>query len=145
MRLQADHAVDDVRAGLLQMLRPLDVVRLVEARLDFDDGGDLLAVDRRLAQRRDDGRVAARAVQRDLDREHLRIARGALHQFDDRLEAVVGVMQEHVALAQRLEDVRRRGRPSLKIGTNGRSFSRAKASLAKSGSRCVMLSGPRTL
>ena len=43
VRLQADEAVDDVDAGLLQRLRPLDVRLLVEARLQLDERDDLLA------------------------------------------------------------------------------------------------------
>ena len=41
--LQADDAVDDVDAGLLELAGPADVVDLVEAGLDLDDGEDLLA------------------------------------------------------------------------------------------------------
>ncbi|MEY9487737.1 hypothetical protein RKD26_003531 [Streptomyces calvus] len=43
MRLEADQAVDDVAAGLLQLARPLDVGVLVEAGLDLDQDEDLLA------------------------------------------------------------------------------------------------------
>src|SRR6185369_6450988 len=35
----ADEAVDDVHAGFLELARPLDVARFVEARAQFDDGG----------------------------------------------------------------------------------------------------------
>ena len=44
VRLQAEKAVDDVNAGLLERARPLDVALLVEARLELDDGRHLLAV-----------------------------------------------------------------------------------------------------
>ena len=44
VRLQAEEAVDDVHAALLERARPLDVALLVEARLELDDGGHLLAV-----------------------------------------------------------------------------------------------------
>ena len=43
MRLQTNEAVDDVNARLLKTLRPLDVVLLVESRLQLDERGNLLA------------------------------------------------------------------------------------------------------
>ena len=71
--LEADEAVDHVHAGVLQRARPLDVGRLVEARLQLDDRGHLLAVLGGADQRPDDRRVGAGAVQRLLDRQHVRI------------------------------------------------------------------------
>ena len=47
VRLQADDAVGDVDARVLEPLRPADVRLLVEARLQLDDAHDLLAVARR--------------------------------------------------------------------------------------------------
>ena len=46
VRLEADEAVDDLDAGLLHAPRPADVLLLVEARLQLDDDGDLLAAAR---------------------------------------------------------------------------------------------------
>ena len=37
-------AVDDVASGLLEALRPFDIVALVEARAQLEQRGDLLAV-----------------------------------------------------------------------------------------------------
>ena len=74
MRLQSDHAVDDVRAGFLEAASPLNVGRFIETRAQFHDGRDLFAGGGGVDQRFDDGRIAARAIKRDLDREHLRIA-----------------------------------------------------------------------
>ena len=48
--LQAQQAVDDVYAFALQRSRPLDVALLVEARLELDQRGDLLAVFDRFQQ-----------------------------------------------------------------------------------------------
>ena len=52
--LQLDEAVDDLHAGPLQIARPFDVGRLVEARLQFHQRGDGFARIRRLDQRADD-------------------------------------------------------------------------------------------
>ena len=54
VRLEAEHAVHDVRAGLLQLVRELDVRLLVEARPQLDDDRDVLAGLRGLDQRADD-------------------------------------------------------------------------------------------
>jgi hypothetical protein len=56
-------------------------------------------------ERFDNGRVAARAIERDLDREHLRVLRGALDEFDDWIEALVRMMQEHVLFAHHFKNV----------------------------------------
>ena len=75
VRFQPDHAIDDVGAGFFESPRPLDIRRLIEARAQFHDRGDLFSCLGRINQRLNDGRIAARTVKRDLDREHLRILR----------------------------------------------------------------------
>ena len=54
VRLQSDHAVDDMRARFLQAARPLDVGRFVKTRPQFDQRGDLFAGAGRVDQRLDD-------------------------------------------------------------------------------------------
>ena len=111
MRLQADDAVNDMRARFLEPAGPLNVGGFIKAGAQFDQGGDLLAGGRRVHERFHDGRIAAGPIKRDLDRQHLRILRGVLDEFDDRIEAFVRMMQEHVLFAHHLEDfgVRRQG------------------------------------
>ena len=112
--LQADEAVDDVAAGLLQLARPLDVGLLVEAGLDLDEDEDLLAGLGGVDQRVDDRGVARGPVQRLLDREDVRVGRGLLQEgLHGGGEGVVRVVQQHVAFAQRGEDVRRGRRLDL--------------------------------
>src|SRR6185436_19409290 len=48
--LQAGQSVRDVNAVALQRSRPVEVVDLVEARLQFDEDGDLLAALHGLSQ-----------------------------------------------------------------------------------------------
>ena len=76
MRLQSDHAVNDMRARFFQAARPLDVGRFIESRAQLDQRGDLFAGIGGVDQGRDDGGIAARAVKGDLEREDLRIIRG---------------------------------------------------------------------
>ncbi len=119
VRLQPDQAVDHVAAGLLQLAGPLDVGLLVEARLDLDQDQHLLAGLRRVDQRVDDRRVPGGPVQRLLDRQHVRVGGGLLQEGLHRGgEAVERVVQQHVPLAHRGEDVRLRGR--LDIGQAAR-------------------------
>ena len=71
--LQPDQAVDHVAAGVLELARPADVGLLVEAGLDLDDHQHLLAGLGRVDEGVDDRGVARGAVERLLDREHVRV------------------------------------------------------------------------
>jgi hypothetical protein len=75
VRLEPDDAVGDVDADLLEPPRPADVGGLVEARLELHEHGNLLAVARGVDEVLNDVALGGRAVQRHLDREHLRIHR----------------------------------------------------------------------
>ena len=103
--LEADEAVDDVHAGVLQRARPLDVGGLVEAGLELDDRRDLLAVLGGADQRADDRRVGAGAVERLLDGEHVGIVGRLGDELDHVLERLVRVLQQDVALGDDPEDV----------------------------------------
>ena len=104
--LQADHAVDDVDAGLLQRAGLDDVVLLVEPGLELDQGRDLLAVLGGAGQGVDDRVVVGGPVERLLDRQDLRVVGRLLDELDDRAERLVRVMDQDVLLADRGEDVR---------------------------------------
>ncbi len=95
MRLERGLPVDDVHAGLLEGLGPVDVHALVKARLELDQSDRLLAALGRVDQSRDERRVVARAVHGLLDREHVRIRDGLLDEALDRGgEGVVGVVHQ---------------------------------------------------
>ena len=114
VRLEPDDAVDDVDARVLELAGPRDVGLLVEAGLDLHQGQHLLAGLGGVDERVDDGAVPAGPVQRLLDRQHVRVGGGLL---EERLhrggEAVVGVVQQHVAPAEGAEDVAGLGRLHL--------------------------------
>jgi hypothetical protein len=103
VRLQADHAVDDLRPDCLEPLGPIDVGLLVEARLQLDHRHHFLAavgrVDQQVHQRRD----AAGAVDRLLDREHRRIEHRLAQELDHRLERLERLVQEQLALPDAIE------------------------------------------
>ena len=99
VRLQADEAEDDVHAGLLQLARPDDVAFLVEAGLQLDDGGHLLAVVGGALQGPHDRRIAAGAIQRLLDGQHALVVGRRLDEIDDVAERLVGMMDQDVAIA----------------------------------------------
>ena len=83
VRLERRRSVRDVDAEILEPARPGDVVRLVEPRLELDEHRDLLAALRRLDERVDDRRVARRAIERQLDREHVVVFGGRLEKALD--------------------------------------------------------------
>ena len=92
-------------ARLLQLLGPVDVVLLIKTRLQLHQNRHLLAVVRRLGQRRHNGRVAADAVQRLLDGQHLRVTGRAAHKPHHRVKALVGMVQENVPFADVGENI----------------------------------------
>lgn len=105
--LVADHAVHDMCADGFELRRPVDVGFLVEAREQLDDDGHFLAVARGFHQRVHQRRVGAGAVDRLLDRDDARVFRGLLQQFEHGLEAFVRVVQQDVAVVDRVEHRRR--------------------------------------
>ena len=108
VRLEADQAVDDVRAGALQLAGPDDVRLLVEAGLDLDEDHDLLAAFGGADERLDQRRVAGRAVERLLDRQDVGIVGGLGDEpLDRRRERLVRVVDQDVAGADGREHVRR--------------------------------------
>ena len=104
VRLDADQAIDHVDALVFERSRPLDVTLFVEARLELEQHGDLFAVARRLEQRGHRRGVAADAVERHLDGQHVGVVGRAFEPVDDRLERVVRAVDEDVVLADRGED-----------------------------------------
>ena len=110
VRLEADHSVDDVDAGALELAGPGDVGLLVEAGLDLHDGDDLLAGLGGLDEGVHDRGVAGGAVEGLLDGQDLGVGGGLGHELlDGGGEGVVGVVQQDVVLAHGGEDVRRGG------------------------------------
>jgi hypothetical protein len=119
-----------VHAVALERARPGDVVRLVEARLQLDQHRHLLARLRRVGQRAHDRRVAARPVQRGLDRQHLRVLGRLLEEPLDRgRERVERVVDQQVALADQVEHrprrARRHRRRAVRVVGSARARSRS--------------------
>ena len=103
--LQLDEAVDDLRAGALEIARPADVGLLVEARLELDQRRHRLARFGRLDQRAHDRAVGRGAIERLLDRHDIGIARRLVEELHDHVERFVGVMDDEVLLPDRGETV----------------------------------------
>ena len=96
--------VDDVAAGFLEALRPLDVVRLVEAGAQLEQRRDLLAVFRGGDQRLGQVRLAGQAVQGDFDGDDARVVCGLAQKLHEGVHRLVGVGQEHLALGNLADD-----------------------------------------
>ena len=100
----ADYAVDDVCAGFFEALRPVDVGFFIETRHQLNHYGHRLAIARGLDQQFHHHRLRAGAIDRLLDGDHLRIVGRLRDEVDDRLERLVGMMQQNVAAADAIED-----------------------------------------
>src|SRR6266705_2733265 len=69
MRLQTNYTIDHVSPGFFQAPGPLNIGRLIEAGAQFDNGGDLFSSGGRVDERLDNGRIAARPIKSDFNRE----------------------------------------------------------------------------
>ena len=106
MGLEGDQAVDDLHPGLLEGAGPADVGLLVEARLELDHRGDLLAGLGGADQGGHDGAVVAGPVEGLLDGQHVGVLGGQGHERLHRgREGLVRVVDQDVALGEHGEDV----------------------------------------
>src|SRR3990167_7253986 len=101
--LVADHAVDDVRADLLQARGPIEIWFLVEPRHELHHHGHFLALACGVDQDLHQLGGGAGAVHRLLDRDHLRVVGGGADEVDHRQERLERVVQQEVLLLQHLE------------------------------------------
>ena len=114
--LQADHAVGDMHARLLQAGGPLDVVLLVKAGLQLQHHRHLLAVPRRSDERLDHPGTARGPVQGHLDRPHLGVtARFAQKPFHRGDKGLVGMLDEHRAVVADLPEDARAAHRQLRV------------------------------
>ena len=119
--LESCQTIDDVAARMLKLTRPDNVIFLVETGFEFDQDCNLLAVFSRLCQGSDDGRIAAHTVESLFDGQDLGVTCGLGNKVDDRLEGLVGVMHENIALADLFENITsgRQTRDLLRLGIAG--------------------------
>ena len=105
MNLQPQQPIDNMHPGALHRLGPDDIVLLIEAGLQFHDRRHLLTLLAGVNERLHNGRVAANAVESLLNRQHMRVFGGSLDKVNYRREGVVGVMQQHIALTDRVKNI----------------------------------------
>ena len=101
MRLQFDEAEHHLRAGAFEIARPAYIGGLVEARLEFDEGGHRLAGFRRLDEGAHDRTVGGGAIERLLDRDDIGIGRRLVQELDHDVEGFVRVMDDEILLLDR--------------------------------------------
>ena len=101
---QTRHAVDDVGAHLGEVFAEFNVVFLIEARLDFHQCRDLLAVVGCTFQRGDDGAVVGDAVKGLFDGEYIGVVGGFIEQAHHRVEAVEGVVHQNILAGNHIKD-----------------------------------------
>ena len=103
--LELDEAEHHLGAGAFEVARPADVALLVEPRLELDQRGHRLAPLGGLAQSRHGRRILAGAVERLLDRHHVRVLRRLAQEAHHHVEALIGVVDDDVLLPDRREAV----------------------------------------
>jgi hypothetical protein len=92
-----------VDAGLLHLAGPGDIIGLIEPGFQLDEDRDLLFVAGGSDEGVEERRIPAGAIEGHLNREDLRIHGSLLEKRDDGLKTFVGMVQEDVVLADRLE------------------------------------------
>ena len=98
--------MDNVDAGALECTRPANVPLLVKACGHLDERHCLLALLGGHGERRNDRSIATGAIDRVLDREHIRISNRLLYEaLDGGGEGFVGMMHEDVGLTNLREHV----------------------------------------
>src|SRR6185295_12415202 len=103
MSLESNQPIDNVHTRAFEAPRPFDVALLIEAGLELDQHRDLLTAFACIDQRLHDGRRRPGAIQSHLDGLHGRIAGSRAYEVNHRSERVVGMMNEHVLLADHIE------------------------------------------
>ena len=99
MRFPADEPEYGVDPRFLHLPRPVDVVLLVEPGLQLYDRRHLFAIFGSPPQRPDDRGVLPDPVKRLLDGEYIGILGCRVQKIHDHGKRIVGVVQEHVPLA----------------------------------------------
>src|SRR5271165_676859 len=105
MGLELDEAIDDLRAGSLQIPGPADVGLFVKARLQFDQRGDGLARFRRVDEGSHDRAVGRGAIERLLYCDHIGIVRRLIEELDDDVERFVRMMDDEIFLPNRCKAI----------------------------------------
>lgn len=83
-----------------------DVIRFIEARLDFHEDSDLLAVLCCFFERLDDRRGGSHAVQGLLDGKNIGVSCCRSDEIDDRVfKGFIGQMHEKIFLTDHLENI----------------------------------------
>src|SRR5262245_7415968 len=98
MNLEIDHAINNVRAGILKSAAPVHIAGFIKPRREFDQNANLFAVSLGCKELVYNGRIGAGAVKDAADRNDVRIRSGLLEKIDHGLEGLIWMMQENVAL-----------------------------------------------
>ena len=106
VRLEPDKAVDDMRACFFKAAGHQDVIRFIEARLDFHEYSDLLAVLCCFFKRLYDRRGGSHAVQGLLDGKDIGVSRCRSDEINDRVfKGFIRQMHEEIFLTDHLENI----------------------------------------
>ena len=96
----ADDAVNDMSADFFELGGPADIGFFVEARHEFDDDGDFLAVACGAQQRLHQHGIRSGAIDGHLDGNDLRIGGSLVNERNNGQKTLVRVMQQNVVFTQ---------------------------------------------
>ena len=122
MDFVAEHTIHHVRARFFQAPCPFHIVRFVKTRHQFHHHGYLLARFGRRQQRFDQFGIRAGAVNRHFDGDHIGIVRRIVDKFHHRLEGLVRMVQQDVALGDFIEQAGRFAQRRRILRHIGRKF-----------------------
>src|ERR1019366_1077812 len=125
VHFKSEQTVHHVNAIFFQLACPPDITFLVETRLQLQQDSHLLSVLHGFQQGLDNGSVSPDAVERDLDRKYVGIARCFLQKTKDGLKRIERMMEQNVSASNGGEDIflfRLLGQRRRQSGSEGRKL-----------------------
>ena len=107
VHLQTRDTEDDLDTRLGESMRHFDIGLLVESGRQLDDRRDTLTVMQRVDQRLCDSGVLGGPIQANFDGRDVGVERRCLQHINDVVKRVIGEVQQHVPLANDIENARR--------------------------------------
>ena len=96
MRLEADNAVHHLHTNRFELFRPVDVGLFVKSGFEFHHGRDFLASAHRLAQQIHHRGIAACAVNRLFDGQHIRVHHRFAQKGQYTVKALKRLVDHHI-------------------------------------------------
>src|SRR4051812_21542946 len=106
MDFETNQPVHYVHAGFLELACPENIVRFIESCAQLHHGGHLFAVLHRAFQGTNNSGISTSTIKRLLYRQHVRVSRRLLEEFDNAVEVLIGMVQQYILLTHSCENIR---------------------------------------